>query len=203
MKPFEALDSNRATIREVVASHRACNARVFDSLLRGKGTDGSDLDILIGPRPQTTLMDAGAIQVELQRLIGVSVNVLPLRFCQISFAMQFCQKRRPVDPDTRRARNIGLIQRHPAMRNVTQVSRRLHQHVNPDIFARTARQAPGSGPVNLPHPTKNAPRPSRGNGDCLSTRILYEPDIGDLDMAPTSTKDAHQRQIHHFGCAPR
>jgi predicted nucleotidyltransferase len=115
MKPFEALDSNRATIREVVASHRACNARVFDSLLRGKGTDGSDLDILIGPRPQTTLMDAGAIQVELQRLIGVSVNVLPLRFCQISFAMQFCQKRRPVDPDTRRARNIGLIQRHPTL----------------------------------------------------------------------------------------
>lgn len=76
MKPSDALALNRAEIRHVVASHRACNARVFGSVLHGQDTEGSDLDILIDPTPETTLMDVAAIQVELQRLLGVAVDVL-------------------------------------------------------------------------------------------------------------------------------
>jgi len=76
MKPSEALASNRAAIRHVVESHRALNARVFGSMLHGQDTDNSDLDILIDPTPETTLMDVAAIQVELQRLLGVLVDVL-------------------------------------------------------------------------------------------------------------------------------
>jgi predicted nucleotidyltransferase len=49
---------------------------VFGSVLHGLDTDGSDLDILFDPTPETTLMDVAAIQVELQRLLGVSVDVL-------------------------------------------------------------------------------------------------------------------------------
>jgi predicted nucleotidyltransferase len=76
MKPSEALALNRATIRRVVESHRARNARVFGSVLHGQDTDSSDLDILIDPTPETTLLDVAAIQVELQHLLGVSVDVL-------------------------------------------------------------------------------------------------------------------------------
>lgn len=76
MKPSDALNANRIAIRRVVESHRACNARVFGSVLRGQDTDSSDLDILIDPTPNTTLMDVAAIQVELQHLLGVSVDVL-------------------------------------------------------------------------------------------------------------------------------
>ncbi|GAB1386928.1 nucleotidyltransferase [Melaminivora sp.] len=79
MKPSEALAANRAAIRHVVESHRARNARVFGSVMRGLDTDNSDLDILIDPTPETTLMDVAAIQVELQRLLGVSVDVLTPR----------------------------------------------------------------------------------------------------------------------------
>ena len=71
MKPSEALSLHRADIWRVVASHRASNARVFGSVLRGQDTQGSDLDILVDPTPETTLMDVAAIQVELQRLLGV------------------------------------------------------------------------------------------------------------------------------------
>ncbi len=45
-------------------------------MLRGLDTDDSDLDILIDPTPETTLMDVAAIQLELQRLLGVTVDVL-------------------------------------------------------------------------------------------------------------------------------
>jgi len=79
MKPSQALASHRADIRRVVASHRACNARVFGSVIHGEDTEGSDLDILIDPTPETTLMDVAAIQVELERLLGISVDVLTPR----------------------------------------------------------------------------------------------------------------------------
>jgi predicted nucleotidyltransferase len=76
MKPSEALRSHRAAIRGVVESHRASNARVFGSVIRGLDTDQSDLDILIDPTPETTLFDIGAIRLELRKLLGVPVDVL-------------------------------------------------------------------------------------------------------------------------------
>ena len=76
MKPSLALANHREDIRRVVASHRACNARVFDSVVHGDDSDGSDLDILIDPTPETTLFDIGAIRHELLQLLGVSVDVL-------------------------------------------------------------------------------------------------------------------------------
>lgn len=85
VKPSEALHLNRAAIRRVVESHRAQNARVFGSVLHGQDTDHSDLDILIDPTPETTLMDVAAIQVELQRLLGVSVDVLTPKALPESF----------------------------------------------------------------------------------------------------------------------
>lgn len=60
----------------MVESHRARNARVFGSVLHGKDTEDSDLDILIDPTPETTLFDIGAIRHELLQLLGVPVDVL-------------------------------------------------------------------------------------------------------------------------------
>ena len=76
MKPSEALRSHRAAIRSVVQSHRASNARVFGSVLHGRDTDESDLDILVDPTPDTTLFDISAIRIELRRILGVPVDVL-------------------------------------------------------------------------------------------------------------------------------
>jgi len=79
MKPSAALQAHRAEIRRIVEAHRACNARVFGSVAHGDDTDESDLDLLIDPTAETTLMDVAAIQVELERLLGVSVDVLTPR----------------------------------------------------------------------------------------------------------------------------
>jgi len=76
MRPSDALQSHRAAIRRVVEAHRARNARVFGSVLQGRDTEGSDLDILVDPTPETTLLDIGAIRHELHRLLGVPVDVL-------------------------------------------------------------------------------------------------------------------------------
>ena len=85
MKPSTALHAHRAAIRQIVASHRASNARVFGSVVHGDDTEQSDLDILIDPRADTTLMDVASIQVELERLLGVAVDVLTPRALPAKF----------------------------------------------------------------------------------------------------------------------
>jgi predicted nucleotidyltransferase len=75
MKPSIALQKNRAAIRLVVQRHHACNARVFGSVAHGDDQEGSDLD-LIDPTSNTSLMDVAKIQVELEKLLGVAVDVL-------------------------------------------------------------------------------------------------------------------------------
>ncbi len=76
MKPSIALKHNREAIRQIVARHHASNARVFGSVLYGRDTDTSDLDLLIETTSDTTLMDIGAIRHELKALLGVEVDVL-------------------------------------------------------------------------------------------------------------------------------
>lgn len=76
MKPSLALAAHRVEIRRIVASHRASNPRVFGSVAHGDDNEGSDLDILVDPTPETTLFDIAAIQHELLQLLGVPVDVL-------------------------------------------------------------------------------------------------------------------------------
>lgn len=88
MKPSAALQAHRAIIRNVVERYHAKNPRVFGSVLHGDDEEGSDLDLLIEPTQETTLMDVASIQVELEKILGVSVDVLtpralPDRFRQI------------------------------------------------------------------------------------------------------------------------
>lgn len=69
----------------MVASYHALNARVFGSVLHGNDTEASDLDILIDPTQDTTLMDIGAIRYELRVLLGVTVDVLTPKALPDSF----------------------------------------------------------------------------------------------------------------------
>ncbi|MCL2296737.1 MAG: nucleotidyltransferase family protein [Proteobacteria bacterium] len=96
MKPSEALVSNRAAIHRVVAAHRARNARVFGSVVHGKDQENSDLDILVDPTPETTLLDIGAIRYELNKLLGVPVDVLTPNALPDKFREAVLAEARPV-----------------------------------------------------------------------------------------------------------
>lgn len=96
MKPSQALEMHRAAIRRIVETHRASNARVFGSALRGLDTDDSDLDLLVDPTPETTLFDIGAIRHELGQLLGVPVDVLTPNALPDRFRAQVLAQARPV-----------------------------------------------------------------------------------------------------------
>lgn len=76
MRPSEALALHRTRIRQIALSHRVQHVRVFGSTARGEDTDGSDLDLLVEPTSETTLLDIGAIRFELKQLLGLDIDVL-------------------------------------------------------------------------------------------------------------------------------
>jgi predicted nucleotidyltransferase len=76
MKPSKLLEMHRSEICRMVEQNRVRNPRVFGSVLRREDVEGSDLDLLVDPLPGTTLLNLGALQVDLEQLLGVPVDVL-------------------------------------------------------------------------------------------------------------------------------
>ncbi len=75
MKPSIQLEAHRLRIRELASQFRLSNPRVFGSVLHGTDTEESDLDLLVDPSPETTLLDLAGLQGELEDLLGVPVDV--------------------------------------------------------------------------------------------------------------------------------
>lgn len=96
MRPSEALSLHRARIREIALSHRVRSVRVFGSALRGEDGPDSDLDLLVEPTAQTTLLDIGAIRYELKELLGLEVDVLTPNSLPPKFREQVLREALPV-----------------------------------------------------------------------------------------------------------
>jgi hypothetical protein len=95
-RPSEVLRENRELILSIALLHRTENLRVFGSVLRGEDTETSDLDLLVDPLPGATLLDLGAIQIELEESLGISVDVLTPGYLPIKFRAQILSEARPV-----------------------------------------------------------------------------------------------------------
>ena len=96
MKPSAALDLKRVAVRDAVSRFHTANPRVFGSVLRGDDSDDSDLDLLVDPLPGATLFDLGGLQVELEALLGVSVDLLTPGDLPVKFRDQVLAEARPV-----------------------------------------------------------------------------------------------------------
>jgi len=96
MKPSDALRSHREDIRQIVEKCRTRNPRIFGSVLRGEDKEDSDLDLLVDPTPETTLMDIARIQSRLQKLLGVPVDVLTPKALPDTFRERVLAEAEPV-----------------------------------------------------------------------------------------------------------
>ncbi len=96
MKPSAALDPKRAAVRAAAGRFHAANPRVFGSVLHGTDHDGSDLDLLVDALPGATLFDLGGLQIELEELLGVSVDLLTPGDLPIKFRAQVLAEAAPV-----------------------------------------------------------------------------------------------------------
>ena len=96
MKPSEVLQIHRESIRKIVTNHTAINPRVFGSVIYGTDTDLSDLDLLIDPTAKTSLLDIAKIQIEVEQLLGISVDVLTPNALPEKFRNQVVQEAQPL-----------------------------------------------------------------------------------------------------------
>ena len=96
MRPSLALITHREAIRAIALRHRVTNVRVFGSVVHGDDTEDSDLDILVEPTNETTMMDIAKIQLELSQLLPVAVDVLTPKALPDSFRAQVIAQAQPV-----------------------------------------------------------------------------------------------------------
>ena len=73
--PSQALRDGRDIIRELAARHRTVNPRVYGSVVMGRDTADSDLDLLVETTPETTLFDLGGLQDALEEVLRVRIDV--------------------------------------------------------------------------------------------------------------------------------
>ncbi|MBT9506216.1 nucleotidyltransferase family protein [Rhodoferax sp.] len=96
MKPSQSLELKRIAVREAAARYQTVNPRVFGSVIYGRDTEGSDIDLLVDPLPGTTLFDLGGLQVELEELLGVPVDLLTPGDLPAKFRAQVLAEARPI-----------------------------------------------------------------------------------------------------------
>lgn len=75
MKPSQVLESKYSALVELLSRSRVKNPRIFGSTLHGTDTEDSDLDLLVDAPPGTTLLDLSQLQLDLEDLLGITVDL--------------------------------------------------------------------------------------------------------------------------------
>lgn len=73
------LTEKRDEILRIAARHGAKNIRVFGSVARGDADAASDVDVLVDMEPGRSLLDMGGLLMDLQDVLGCSVDVVTER----------------------------------------------------------------------------------------------------------------------------
>ncbi len=69
------LESKREEILKLAGRYGASNLRLFGSVARGDDNENSDVDILLLLEPGRSLLDHAALKIELETLLGRSVDI--------------------------------------------------------------------------------------------------------------------------------
>ena len=78
IKPSEALENNREIILRLAAEHNTTNPRIFGSVVKGKDTINSDLDILIDAADKgrsTDYFDLMELERDLEKELCVKIDM--------------------------------------------------------------------------------------------------------------------------------
>jgi len=72
----ELIRKKREEVLRICARHGARNVRIFGSAARGEEREESDIDIVVEFEPGRSLLDHGALCLELEELLGRKVDVV-------------------------------------------------------------------------------------------------------------------------------
>ena len=75
-RPSVVLARHREQVLALVERRRGVAVRVFGSVARGEDRPGSDVDLLVRFGPQASLLDQAGLVLDLEELLGVTVDVV-------------------------------------------------------------------------------------------------------------------------------
>lgn len=90
------LPQHRDTIRRMVLKSGMANPRLLGSVLHGDDTNESDLDLLVDPSPETSLLDVAKLQIEIEAAVGIKVDVRTPKFLPATFRAKVLAEAVPV-----------------------------------------------------------------------------------------------------------
>lgn len=70
------MESKKQDIFATAARYGTYNVCVFGSVARGNDDENSDIDFLVELEPGRSLLDLGGLLIELQELLGCSVDII-------------------------------------------------------------------------------------------------------------------------------
>ncbi len=73
---IEQITRKRDEIARIAKKHGATNIRLFGSIARGDADGNSDIDFLVDLESGRSLLDLGGLLMDLQKLLGRSVDVV-------------------------------------------------------------------------------------------------------------------------------
>lgn len=74
---LEELRAFKQQLESIAANHRACDLRVFGSVVRGEADEKSDVDFLVRMLPGASLMDIVGLEHSFTDLLGTKADVVP------------------------------------------------------------------------------------------------------------------------------
>jgi hypothetical protein len=69
----------------MVLNSGMANPRLFGSVVHGDDSENSDLDLLVDPSPETSLLDIAKLQLEIEAAVGVKVDLRTPKFLPATF----------------------------------------------------------------------------------------------------------------------
>lgn len=96
MRPSQVLPEYRDAIRRMVLDSGMANPRLFGSIIHGDDAEDSDLDLLVDPSPQTSLLDIAKLQIEIEATVGIKVDLRTPKFLPVNFREKVLAEAVPV-----------------------------------------------------------------------------------------------------------
>lgn len=92
MQQLGITEEQRETILRVATHRHARSVRLFGSRVRGEAQPESDIDLLVEMGPESSLLDVIAIKQELEKLLGLPVDVLTEKAISRYFRQQVLEE---------------------------------------------------------------------------------------------------------------
>jgi predicted nucleotidyltransferase len=87
---------HRDAIRRIVLESGMANPRVFGSAASGDDREDSDLDLLVDPSSETSLLDVAKLRLAIETAVGVKIDLLTPKSLPSTFREKVLSEAIPV-----------------------------------------------------------------------------------------------------------